>query len=125
MEDTATKASAETAQVIPLTDSHTQDQLPWTLQQTLTMLRRGHHPTDIAKMRNRSQGTIINHMMTLAARDKDFDLAAHVDEQLMEELREKAGDWKPGDALAPVVESLDKEHDTTALKIHLVQLIQE
>ena len=125
MEDSATKESAETAQVIPSTEKQAPQRIPWTLQQTLTMLRRGHHPTDIAKMRNRSPGTIINHVTTLAARGERFDLASHVDDRLLEELREMAADWQLGDPLAPLMKSLDDEHDTTTLKIHLVQIVQE
>ena len=108
-----------TAQQLP------QNDLPWTLQQTLTMLRRGHHPRDIAKMRNRSEGTIVNHVMTLANRGESFDLTEHLDEALLDELRPKAADWQPGDPLGPIINALDEACDTTTLKLHLIELMRE
>lgn len=129
MEDTAIQEDAAKAPVIPITSRQSaeaataEDQEDsWTLQQTLFMLQRGHHPRDIAKMRNRTEGTILNHVMTLAARGRDFDLTPHLDASLLEELRQKVDGWRPGDPLGPIKETLDGECDLYDLKIHLVEI---
>ena len=64
--------------------------------------------------------------MCLAARGERFDLTPHLDVVFLEELRQKAAGWKPGDAVSPIRDTLDEEEcDWTKLKIHLVQVFRE
>ena len=98
----------------------------WTVKQTLYALQAGRSPRDIAQVRNLSEATICNHIICLAAHGQSFDLTPHLDIRLLDELRQKAPAWKPGDPFTPIRDALDEEEcDWTRLKIHLAQIFRE
>ncbi len=97
-----------------------------TVQDTLSRLRRGQSPRAIAECRGLAVSTIIDHMLALAAVGERYDLTPHLDACLLDELRQKAPTWKPGDRLTPIREALDEDEcDWDRLKIHLVQVFRE
>lgn len=97
-----------------------------TVHETFRLLRRGLSPRMIAEKRDLEESTVADHLMALADRGVDFDLSRHLDVCLLEELRDKAAGWKPGDPLIPVRESLDEEEcDWAKLKLHLIQVCRE
>lgn len=97
-----------------------------TTQKTLKLLRSGLSPRRIAEQRDIATSTVVDHLMALADHGVHFDLTRHLDVELLEELREKAAGWQPGEALTPVREALDEEEcDWARLKLHLIQVSRE
>ena len=96
-----------------------------TLRRTLKMVRRNHSPRDIAERRDLSLSTVTGHLMALARRGEQFDLRPYLDEGFLEQLRSRANDWEPGDALRPIRESFDEEPEWWRLKLHLIGLSRE
>lgn len=97
-----------------------------TANKTLKMLRSGLSPWMIAEKRDMVPSTIADHLMAFADRGVRFDLTRWLDVELLEELRQKAAGWQPGDALKPVRQALDEEEcDWARLKLHLIQVSRE
>ncbi len=97
-----------------------------TARKTLNMLRSGLSPRMIAEKRDLVESTVADHLLAMADHGERFDLTRHLDVELLEELREKAAGWQPGDAIKPIREALDEEEcDWARLKIHLIQVSRE
>ena len=96
-----------------------------TLKKTLRFVRMGASPEMIAGSRELAESTITQHLLILADRGVDFDLMLHLDDELLDELRDKAANWEPGDPITPIREALDEPCDWNKLKYHLVQVFQE
>lgn len=97
-----------------------------TICETLSLLRQGYGPREVADRRGLATSTIINHAMALAGHGKEFEIGdEHLDDELLDQLRDVAGDWEIGDELSPVREAVDREVEWSTLKWHLVELIRQ
>ncbi len=97
-----------------------------TIAKTVKLLERGLSPAAIARRRDMEPSTIADHLLVLADRGEYFELSDHLDEALLDELRDKAPGWRPGDALTPIREALDEEEcDWARLKLHLIEVSRQ
>lgn len=64
--------------------------------------------------------------MSAENRNEGFDLSAHLDADLLDELRAFAPDWKPGDPVRPAREAVgEPDSEWTRIKLHLLQVFLE
>jgi uncharacterized protein YpbB len=88
------------------------------------MLQAGKSYDQIARLRGLTMGTVIRHMMRLAANGHEFDVSRHVDEELQRELGDVASTWKFGEPIKPVMEALQTECDYTNLQLNLIEFVR-
>ncbi len=96
-----------------------------TYLRTLQLAHQGLDYGDIADERGLTASSVLRHFMVLANQGYELDLANYADEALLAELREAAIDWKPGDPLKPLKQSLSTSCNYTALKLNLAILLDE
>ena len=104
---------------------HNDADLSDTYLRTLILAQQGLGFKEIAEERGLTTSSVLRHFMVLADHGHDLDLESHKDGRILPELREIASDWKLGDPLAPLKESLSASCDYTSLKLHLAILLGE
>ncbi|MEC9400330.1 MAG: helix-turn-helix domain-containing protein, partial [Myxococcota bacterium] len=93
--------------------------------ETLTYLQEGKTFDEIAKLRDVTRQTVLRHLMVLGERGDVFDLSEHIEEHILEDVRQAAEGWSYGEPLAPVKERLRKNCSYDKLKIHLARVLME
>ena len=96
-----------------------------TYLRTLKLLGDGLDYEAIADERGLTTSSVLRHLMVLSHAGYAIDLDAEGDEALLEELRDVAADWEPGDPLNPLKEALSTPCSYTTLKLNLAILLGE
>ena len=93
--------------------------------ETLALLREGRPFDEIARRRNLTQGTVLQHMLRLADQGHAIDVDQYLDDDVLARLREAAAGWKFGEPLKPLLEQCGDGVSYTKLKLNLVQVLKE
>ncbi len=96
-----------------------------TYLRTLKRRREGLNHDQIAEDRGLTVNSVLRHYIALADAGYELDIDDEADDALLDELRDVAADFAPGDPLKELKESLSTPCSYTTLKLNLAILVGE